>query len=198
MRKGKICALMMTLCLLLAACGRGGAGDNDQLALEIRAAYLAMNGCSATIDITADYGRRVYDYTMAMTWARDGDTLLVIQAPESIAGVTARIGKESASLEYEGVSLETGTLDDQGLSPIGAIPVLLTSAREAFIAESASEPVGEIPALKLTYREPEAVPGTGREISIWFHTETYAPIQAEILSDGARVIYCAFRDVVMT
>lgn len=198
MHKRALCAPMMTLFLLLAACGGGAGTGNDQLALDIRADYLEMNGCTAKLDVTADYGQRVYEYTLALTYAREGDTLLTVVAPDIIAGVTARVSKDSAALEYDGVSLETGPLDDQGLSPLSAAPVLLACARESFIAESALETVGETEALKVTYRDPESTPGTGREVSLWFDANTHALLQGEILSDGYQVIRCTFTEFAMT
>ena len=198
MHKRALCAPMMTLFLLLTACGGGAGTGNDQLALDIRADYLEMNGCAAKLDVTADYGQRVYEYSLALTYAREGDTLLTVEAPDIIAGVTARVSKDSAALEYDGVSLETGPLDDQGLSPLSAVPVLLTCAKESFIAESALETVGETEALKVTYRDPESTPGTGREVSIWFDTNTHAHLQGEILSDGYQVIRCTFTEFAMT
>lgn len=199
MRKRAVCAPMMTLCLLLAACGGGGgAGNTDELALDIRSDYIAMNGCTAKLDVTADYGQRVYDYTLALTYAKDGDTTLTVEAPQEIAGITARLTGGSAVLEYDGVSLETGPLDTSGLSPIGCAPYLLSCAREAFIAESGLETVGESETLRCTYRDPDSTPGTGTEVSLWFDTNTHAPVQGEILSDGAQIIKCTVTDFAMT
>lgn len=189
---------MMTLCLLLTACGGGnGAGNTDELALDIRAEYIAMTGCSATLDLTADYGERVYDYTLTLVYQREGDTTVTVEAPEEIAGVTARISKDSAALEYDGVSLETGPLDATGLSPVSAVPAILKCAMEGFIAETAVEPVGEAECLRVTYRDPDARPGTGVETSLWFDTANHALTQGEILSDGYQVIRCAITGFVL-
>ena len=121
---------MIILCLLLSACGGGELGDrSEQLALDIRGDYLAMTACTATAEMTADYGQRVYEYSM------EGETVLSITAPENIAGIQARIQNGETALEYDGVRLETGPLNEQGLSPVDALPVLLAAAREGFIAE---------------------------------------------------------------
>ena len=116
MRKRTVCALMMTLCLLAACGGEAGTGNNtDELALDIRADYLSMSGCTARMDVTADYGERVYTYTLDLSYQKDGDTTLAVVAPEEVAGVTARLSGEETFLEFDGVSLETGPLDDTGL-----------------------------------------------------------------------------------
>lgn len=199
MRKRTVCALMMTLCLLAACGGEAGTGNNtDELALDIRADYLSMSGCTARMDVTADYGERVYTYTLDLSYQKDGDTTLAVVAPEEVAGVTARLSGEETFLEFDGVSLETGPLDDAGLSPLSAAPALLRCAREGFIAESALETVGESECLKVVCRDPEVQPGTGTEVSLWFDAGTHALKQGEILSDGARIVACIFTQFSMT
>ena len=187
------------LCLLAACGGEAGTGNNtDELALDIRADYLSMSGCTARMDVTADYGERVYTYTLDLSYQKDGDTTLAVVAPEEVAGVTARLSGEETFLEFDGVSLETGPLDDTGLSPLSAAPALLRCAREGFIAESALETVGESECLKVVCRDPEVQPGTGTEVSLWFDAGTHALKQGEILSDGARIVACIFTQFSMT
>ena len=65
MRGLRFCAPMMTLALLLTGCG--GGNDSDDLALSMRTHYLSMTGISATAEITADYGERVYQYTAQLS-----------------------------------------------------------------------------------------------------------------------------------
>ena len=66
MRKRTVCALMMTLCLLAACGGEAGTGNNtDEFALDIRADYLSMSGCTARMDVTADYGAGTRRYSPA-------------------------------------------------------------------------------------------------------------------------------------
>ena len=73
MRMKRLCAPMMTLCLLLAACGGGSGGRGDEeLALDIRAEYLGMAACAATAEITADYGQRVYEFTLDLQYTKGG------------------------------------------------------------------------------------------------------------------------------
>ena len=101
MRRLGVCALMMSLCLL-AACGGGRGGeDADQLALDLRGRYLALSGCTARLELTADYGERVYEYGLDLSYQREGDTTLTVTAPEGAAGVTARISGDETFLEPE-------------------------------------------------------------------------------------------------
>ena len=102
MRKYLICVLMTTL--LLASCGQGRGNEGEELALTIRGEYLAMDGCAARAAVTADYGQRVYRYEMAVA-VSGGETLLTLSAPETVAGLTARIAGEDSRLEFDGLSV---------------------------------------------------------------------------------------------
>lgn len=192
----RICALMMTL-VLLTGCSRGGQEANrsaEELALSIRAEYLAMTACAASVDITADYGQRVYEYSMNISWRKGGETQLTITAPENIAGITARIQDGNSYLEYDGASLETGVLSGTGLSPIEVVPAAMNYILSGYIGECDFETVGEKELLWFCCRDPESEPGVGTEAEFWFDPESHALTQAEILSDGYCVIRCVFHE----
>ena len=93
-------------------------------------------------------------------------------------------------LEYDGVSLETGPLDESGLSPLSAGPALLRAAVEGFIAESGFDILGEDECLRLLCRDPEGEPGEGTEHTLWFDPVTWDLLRGEISVDGRRVIAC--------
>lgn len=195
MRK-RMCALMMII-PLLTSCStgkQGGKNSADELALTIRTEYLAMTACSATMDITADYGQRVYEYTISMSWQKDRETLLTVIEPEIIAGVTARIENGTGYLEFEGASLETGAIFADGLSPIEAVPAILNYILSGFIAECDFETVGESQQLWFCCRDPQSSPGTGTEAAFWFDSESHAVLKAEVYSEGYTVIQCNFTD----
>ena len=73
----EMCVLMMILGLSLSACGGAEGGNRaEQLALDIRGEYLEMGGCTASLELTADYGQRVYTYGIGLNYAREGETML--------------------------------------------------------------------------------------------------------------------------
>ncbi|MCI8477428.1 MAG: hypothetical protein HFE97_03640 [Oscillospiraceae bacterium] len=185
---------MIALLLLLSACGGAGSSGNEaeQLALEIRTEYLNMTACTAALELTADYGQRVYQYSMDLNYQREGATTLTVTAPENIAGMTACLEEGETALEYDGLHMETGPLTQDGLSPIDAVPALLTSVREGFLAECVLEELDGVQALHTSSRDPEASPGQGVEIQLWFDAATHALLQGEIAQDGFTVIHCKF------
>ena len=197
MRKG-ICAPMILVLLLLGACAAEGGSQAEQLALELRGRYLEMSGCTASADITADYGQRVYQYGVDVAWQREGDTVLTLTAPAEVAGVTVRIHEGETVLEYDGVQVETGALTPDGLSPIAGIPLLLETVQEGFLAECLLEEWDGVQLLHIASRDPEGTVGQGREIQLWFDPASGALVRGEIAQDGSTVLQCTFSAFTMT
>ena len=194
MRKLLFCVPMMIL--LLSACTGGAEGNEaEELALPIRGEYRARSSCAGQAAITADYGQRVYQYELAV--AVDGEeTTLTLSAPDTVAGITARVTGQDGQLEYDGLSVETGPLDPEGLSPVSAVPALLEGARSGYIVSCALEEDGTL--LRMDCGDPEGTPGTGSEVSLWFDTSTHALSRGEISVDGFRAILCEFTDFAMS
>lgn len=190
--RGRLCALMMILALFLTACGGEKESGAEELMLETRSKYLEMSACSGHMDMTADYGRRVYDYGVDFTWAREGETVLTLTAPENVAGAVAHISRGETALEFDGTMLETGPLNASGLAPIDALSALLGYAREGFLAECALEDWDGVELLHVICRDPEAAPGEGTEAQLWFVPETCALHHAEVSDNGETVLQCRF------
>ena len=175
------------IALLLAGCGRLEVSEAEQLALEIRGEYLELERCSASLEITADYGQRVYQFEMDAQ-VQGEDAVLTLTAPETVAGLTARWAGEAGTLEYDGVAVETGSLDPEGLEPVSAFPVLLEAARSGYLTACALEEDGAV--LRVDCGDPAGTPGQGTETTLWFDCGTHALLRGEIRVDGFRVIGC--------
>ncbi len=184
MRKLLLCVPMI---LLLAGCSPAKVSRAEELALGLRGEYLEMTACSAHLAVTADYGQRVYDYEMDA--ALEGEELtLTLTAPETVAGMTAHLSEGEGQLEYDGVWVETGTLDEDGLTPLGAFSAMLEAIRGGYITACSLEE--EETLLRLDCGDPTASPGKGREVTLWLDASTRNLVRGEIRVDGYRVIVC--------
>lgn len=190
MRKGMICVLMISL--FLSACGSGEEESADNLALKLRGEYLAAQCCSGTAAITADYGQRVYRYELEFQ-SDEEQTTLTLTSPETVEGLTARLSWEEGSvLEYDGTAIETGPLNQDGLTPVSAIPSMLHTIREGYLETCVLEQYEQGTVLRLTSRDPEQEPGSGTQSVLWFETDTFRLLRGEIWQDGFCVIQCEF------
>lgn len=186
-----LCVLMMTLLLFSGCAGGGEDQDALDLALTIRSEYLAVMHFTAQAELTADYGQRVYDYTLSVD-ANQEETVLTVTAPELMAGVTARAKTDAIFLEYDTLCIETGPLANDGLSPVSAIPAMLNAVRRAYITTCGMDESG---LLRVDYGNPDTPPGTGTEYVLWFDPDSHALVQGEVSSDGFRCISCTFSQV---
>ena len=192
--KKRLLFLPMML-LLLTGCGGGQEGKTgaEALAVAIRGEYMAMTAYSLQAKVNADYGQRVYDFTLSVT--SDGEeTTVVIREPEMLAGVTARMDGDEGTLEYEDLSLETGFLDGESLSPVSALPTLVEAARTQYIDRcTLADGV-----LEVHCADPEQDSGTGQEVTLYFDAQTHALTGGEISQDGRRVITCEITEFTKT
>lgn len=194
MRHRWMCLPMIGLLCLLGGCGGGGEPSADELALQIRGEYLSMEGFTARVELEADYGERVYAYAMDTSYAREEGLTLTLTAPEEVAGITAHVQEGETFLEYDGVRVETGPLNEAGLSPMDALPALLAAVQEGYLAECSFLTVGETETLHLTVRDPEGEPGVGTEVQLWLDPAGHGLLRGEISQDGRTVIQCVIHE----
>lgn len=183
---------MMTA-LLSGCAGQPKMSKAEELALAVRGEYLEMTQWTGKASITADYGRRVYRYELTAA-GTEGETVLTVAAPEEVAGITARLMGTDSVLEYDGLSLETGTLNEDGLTPVSAIPALLDAARSGYITACALETENTL--LRVECGDPELPAGSGTVTTLWFDAGSGALVRGEITVDGLRVILCEWTDFV--
>lgn len=184
-----ICVLMISF--LLSACGGEGTMEPRERVLSIRGEYTEAAGCTAKVNVVADYGQRVYDYTVDVTVSGE-ESVLTVTAPEELAGITARMTGTGGQLEYDGTVFETGPLSADGLTPLSAVTYLLECARSGFIDSCTAETLGERETLRVLCRDPAVPAGQGQEATLWFDAASHVLVQGEVSVDGYRVLLCKF------
>lgn len=181
---------MISLCLLLSACSHSGMSA-DKMAKEIRSEILDAGNIRMTLNITADYGDNVYDFKLHFEGGTDGGTLTVLE-PETIAGLTAVFTADGLTFQYDGASLDTGELNESGLSPIGSLPAMLTQWCEGYISQSTYETMDGLSCTAVSFSVSDDT-----QLRTWFDCETYLPVRSELTSSGSVVIFCEFENVII-
>lgn len=127
MRRGWIAALMISA-LLLAGCGSGGAEEQFD---GFRQSLETAESVTVTAEVTAVSDEDVTAFTLICTEAAEEYSIEVAE-PELLAGVRAHLRQGDAALEFDNIVLPMGTLRDNGLSPLTALPCVLQAARGGY------------------------------------------------------------------
>lgn len=182
-----LCVPMMTLLLLLSACGEGG----EEKAADLRDLYHDMAGCVMEAAVTCSQGDRVWQAELRCVYEPDGKTTVEVLAPESIAGVRAVVEGDTLSLEYEDLCLNAGTLSRQSVSPMACLPQLMSALRDGWLLEENEETWEDVPCRRLLVDQS----GTqdGKIVSaVWLREEDGTPLRGEISVDGENILTAEF------
>ena len=178
MRRAIASALMMTL-LLLPGCGEREARAQEGFD-SLRAAVTAAGSIRFQAALTADWGDTTAEYTMEVDY--DGrQTVQRLLTPDILAGVQATSLRGETSVGYDGVILGAGPLDQEGLAPMSAIPVLLDALASAYVELLWWE--GDALAARLYVGEQSVA-------TVWLDGDSFAPVAGEIATGGRTVITC--------
>ena len=178
----RIClSLLLVVCLLLCGCG-GRAAENKYR--DFSQSLAANKNLQFTAELQAQFPEKTVEFTVDYAREDAGETVTV-RKPEPIAGIRARVSEDGASLEYEGLILDLGDLDDRGFSPLSALPLLVEILSSGHL-DSHWE-TGDLLALKL-------VRDDHLSADVYFEPESMTPVRAELMSDGSVLVSCRICD----
>ena len=146
---------------------------------------MEAGGCSFTARIRADYGDRIYDFTMAGN-AGVEETSLEVLAPDYIAGISAVVSDDGTTLTFDGVELEFGRLANGLVSPVTAPWLLAQCWEQAYIAYSGSDGDQERVTYLRGYNEEEVA------VDTWFSDGV--PVYAEVTCENVRCLTIEITD----
>lgn len=193
MRQVKTLAQMITLQILLlfllTSCSSVNRGET--LALDIRTALLQASKLQLTTSVTADYGERVYDFTFNYTGNANGGIIEII-SPDQVAGLKAEVSVSGDTIEYDGAALDTGAVTRDGLSPVQAVPVLISQWQSGYISGYSFEKLADAETLAVNTKISETV-----SERTWFDTKTLQPIRSELYDGNKMVIACRFENIII-
>ena len=183
MRRFIVPVLMISL--LLTGCGNVGV---QQRLKEQREKIAATEQISFVADVTANPGREVFQCTLACTANREEVTVEIL-APESVAGIRAKIANGQTTLEYENISLGVGMAGLEGITPVSAVPLLISALRSGFLQRCWTEQTedGELVAEEI-YITDEA------ELTVWYRGGELTPVRCEFLQQDKVILHCDIRE----
>ncbi len=179
-----ILTIFSTLLFLLGSCADASSSRAVTDKLQ------SINGADIVAEVTATYPDHAAEYTLSYSYIKDGDDKITVLSPDSIAGISVTILNGETALEFDGTHLETGKLDNSGLSPLSCLPSLMSAWVGGNVAETANSSHDRADCTLVISRCTEN--NISLEYRTWFENSSHKPLYAEIYSDGRRVIQCEF------
>ena len=179
----RICLpIIIAISLLLSGCGRS---EETKAAYDSFSQQLAASGSvSFTAALRAEYEHKTARFTLSYAEDVSGACVTVL-SPQLIAGVSAHVRGGDTQLQYDGVMLATGELDGFGLSPMSALPELVSALKAGYL-DSFWEEDG-----KTVY---QLIPNDRLICTVWFEPGDMTPVRAELISEGRVTVYADISD----
>lgn len=176
---------ILLITVLLAGC----AGGNSQMdrALAMRDKLLKSQGCTFDAVITADYGDKVYTFSMHCQADAMGDMTFTVTDPETISGITGTVSREGGKLTFDDTAVAFPMLADGQVIPVSAPWLLVHTLRSGYLTACGRD--GE--DLRLTIDDSYA--DEALQLDIWIDPQDL-PVRGEILWQGRRVLSLEVRN----
>jgi hypothetical protein len=181
---------MMTLCLLLTACGTTGEKPS---AASVRDRYHDMAGCTMEATVTCDQDGQLWEAQLRCDYVPEGETTVEVLSPEDIAGVRAVLEQDTLRLEYEDLCLNAGTLSSEAVSPVACLPRLMSALADGWLLEENEEPWEGVPCLRLTVDQSGAQDGKILS-TVWLRQDDGTPLRGEIAVDQEIILTASFTE----
>lgn len=182
---------MITLLALLAACGGQGGGDGEARTADLRDRYHDMAGCAMEAGVSCDQEGLAWEAELRCEYVPGGESTVEVLSPETIAGVKAVLNDTDWRLEYEGASLNAGTLSDEEISPAACLPRLMNALRDGWLLEENEEEWNGVPCLRLTVDQTGVKDGKILS-TVWLSLADGTPVRGEIAVDGEIILTADF------
>ena len=148
--------------------------------MELRAKLLADSSSFHT-QVTADYGDKLYTFGMYCEADSKGNVGFRVTKPEAIAGIEGSISSDGGKFTFDDAALAFPLLADDQVTPVSAPYLLIKTLRGGYVRSVGVD--GELVRVTIddSYEE------DALQLDIWLNGEN-APVRAEILYDGRRIL----------
>lgn len=168
---------LLGLIFLLSGCTQ----TELEQGMELRGKLLQAETCTFEAHVTADYGDRLYQFSMACTADSEGTVRFTVTEPENISGISGKMDKSGGAITFDDTVLEFGLMAEGRLSPVSAPWVLVKTLRGGYLKSAGTEDGVTRLTLDDSFQEDALT------VDVWLG-EDGLPHRGEILSDGRRIL----------
>ncbi len=188
LRRALLLVLTITTALMLSACGAERMTENA--AQRVRREFSEAESVTMNVKLTADYGEKVYDFTLRFT-GTEKDCRIELTSPEELRGLAAVMDDDGERLVFEGVAFETGGLFGDDVTPAAAVPLMIKTWKTGYASERSRETIDGRKTEALSYDLESG------KLKTWFDFDTLLPIKTEISENGRVVLTAVFGNVIL-
>ena len=149
--------------------------------MELRGKILAAESCCFDTEITADYGDKIYIFSMDCQADAQGNLAFTVTAPETISGITGILSDSGGKLTFDDTALAFELMADDQLSPVSAPWIFMKTLRSGYITSAGMDEDSLLVGIEDSYDE------DALHLDIWLD-DSNLPLRAEILYDGRRIL----------
>ena len=171
-------AVIVCVVFLLFGCGKEN-GSLDK-AMLLRNQMLSGDGCSFRTTVTADYGEKIYVFTMDCQTDRNGDLTFRVVEPATIAGITGKVTGTGGSITFDDKVLAFQTIAAERITPVSAPWLLIKTLRSGYLKDTATTEAGVQITIDDSYLEDA--------LQLRIQTTGETPASGEIFWQGRRVL----------
>lgn len=179
--------LAVTILVLIFLTGCSDADASLDRAMALRQNLLNAQGCSFEADVAADYGDKLYTFSMSCSVNKQGDLSFTVTAPESIAGITGTVSETGGNLTFDDALLYFPLLAEEQLSPVSAPWLLVRTLRGGYLTSACMEDS----LLRLTIDD--SYQEDALQADIWIQ-EGDRLLRGEFLHNGRKILTVDVKD----
>lgn len=177
-------AMILVMLMVLSGCSANQNGM--ERAMQLRTSLLNGQGCIFTAEITADFGKMTYEFTLSCE--TDGMKRLQFQvsSPEYIEGITGYIDADQGKLTFDDTVLVFPLQADTILSPVSGPWIMLKALSGGYVRSITEENGLFRVTVDDSFREDALM------LDVWLD-ETNCPVRADIYEEGRRIMVLEIR-----
>lgn len=170
-------AVLLSLVVLLCGCSRSELEEG----MALRGKLLQAETCNFDAQVTADYGDRLYVFSMACSADREGTVNFTVTEPDVISGITGKMDQSGGTITFDDTVLEFGLMAEGRLSPVSAPWLLVKTLRGGYLKSAGTES----DVIRLTLDD--SFQEDALTVDVWLG-EDGLPQRGEILFEGRRIL----------
>ncbi|MBE6933616.1 MAG: hypothetical protein E7462_00960 [Ruminococcaceae bacterium] len=173
----RIMVFLMVI-ILLSGCAADSAQMDRAIALRGK---VQQKDVSFDTELTADYGDKIYTFSMKCQGDKTGNLKFTVTEPQTIAGISGTVSQGSGKLSFDDQVLAFDILADGLISPVSGPWVLLETLRSGYLTSCNQE--GELLRLAID----DSYEKNALHLDIWLDSQDSIQ-RAEIIWQGRRVL----------